>query len=372
MRIAIIGCRGYPSFYGGFETLVRYLAPSLNEKGHSVTVYGRDSARRHEVEQVDGIDVVFTAGIDRKSTSTLTFGLSGCIDIVNRRPKVDVVLGLNVANGYFLRYLKKNGVPTCLNVDGQEWLRRKWGLIGRGVFYRGASLTTKHAEELIFDSKALRKEWEVKFGRSGTFIPYGAEVRTGIGQNRLTEEHLPESGYVLVVARIVPENNIDLLLDAIDYLPRDLPIVVVGSSNYRQRTEERLQFLSASGRIVWLGHVNDQELLMQLWANAGVYWHGHSVGGTNPALLQAMGAGAPTIALDTPFNKEVLESEEQLVRADPKGVAEKILGLIGNAETRDRYILRQREIVSYRYSWPVVCEEYSKLLESVCSEEQVI
>jgi glycosyltransferase involved in cell wall biosynthesis len=359
-RIAIIGSRGYPSYYSGFETLVRHLAPYLVERGEHVTVYDRGRTRRPVSKVINGIEVRSTVGLDTKSTSTLSYGYSSIADAA--RGGFDAALVLNVANGLHLGRLKRAGVRTCVNVDGMEWQREKWGFVAKRTFLRGAKMTAALADELVFDSRALAGLWTAKFHRGGRFIPYGAPILEVIGDGLLVERGLPNEGYVLAVCRVVPENNLDLLFDALAYMDAATPVVVVGDSNYDHRTLQRLRALSASGRLHWLGHVNDQALLDQLWGNAGVYWHGHSVGGTNPSLLQALGAGAPTVALDTVFNREVIGSDEQLVGSHPGELASRLRDVLGSPEGQERMRARGRTSIAERYSWSSVCAAYHELL----------
>ena len=186
-------------------------------------------------------------------------------------------------------------------------------------------MTARHADALVCDSRAIAAIWRDLFDRESNFIPYGAPVLYDVGNRRLEPLGLTDEPYVLVVARLVPENNIELTLDALDLLGDDAPrAVVVGSANFDSPIETRLKAAQAGGRLQWLGHVDDQNLLNELWANAAVYVHGHSVGGTNPSLLQAMGAGAPTLALDTPFNAEVLPYAEHLFPDEAGSLAARI------------------------------------------------
>jgi glycosyltransferase involved in cell wall biosynthesis len=363
VNIAILGSRGYPSYYGGFETLVRHLAPYLANHDHAITVYGHDRRQRmSNVSTDEGAEIMVrsTIGIDRKSASTLTYGLTGCIDLA--RQKYDVALILNVAHGLYLPLLARTGIPTCVNVDGLEWERGKWGRIGRSTFLRGAKLCARHADSLIMDSESLRPIWKERFGRDGQFIPYGAPVLCSVETNRLDALGLPLGRYILAVARIVPENNIDLLLDAVELLPERPEIVVVGDGNYLHPTIERLKSLDDQGRVKWIGRVDDQVLLDQLWAHAGVYWHGHSVGGTNPALLQALGAGAPTIALDTPFNREVLDGGDQLVPHDAGKLAYALKDVLLSSSRAANMTKVGQERIRSKYSWDRICKEYEEVL----------
>jgi glycosyltransferase involved in cell wall biosynthesis len=243
-----------------------------------------------------------------------------------------------------------------------EWLREKWGLLAKHTFVQGAKLCAKYADELIVDSKELGCAWSNKFDRVGKFIPYGAPVLDNMSSNLLVDRGLPTRNYILAVCRVVPENNLDLLFDALPFVKGKVPVIVVGDSNYDHATLKRLRGMSDVGAVIWLGHLSNQKLLDQLWANAGVYWHGHSVGGTNPSLLQALGAGAPTVALDTPFNREVILRDDQLVNRDPVDLSDRINEVLQSVSQRKSMSTYGKRIVAERYSWSAVCSDYHELL----------
>lgn len=310
----------------------------------------------------DTVRCVWTPGLDSKAASTLSFGLTSHLDAAIRG--FDVALVLNVANGYFIPLLHARGIPVLINTDGLEWTRGKWGSFARQVFYNGAKLSSHSADLLVSDSDHLTGVWEAEFGTRPKFIPYGAEVVQATDGSKVREAGLESGSYALVVARLAPENNVELTLDALDLAP-ELPAVVVGSANYRSPLEARLQRMHDAGRIKWLGHVSDQELLTQLWSSAGAYVHGHSVGGTNPALLQALGAGAPTLALDTPFNAEVLRNPEQMYPQDPHVLRDKLQNLLSDPKLRSTWAERGRSIVGDRYQWQRIYDEYETALHGV-------
>jgi glycosyltransferase involved in cell wall biosynthesis len=366
VKFAILGSRGFPSTYSGYETLVRHLAPALSEAGHSVSVYSREPTGRERTWKHEGIRCIATHGISGKSLSTPTFGLTSSVDAVFR--DFDAILVVNIANGFWLPLLRLARTPTAVNTDGIEWERGKWNRTARAVFRHGAQLCARHASELICDSRAIGEIWSDLFNRDSTFIPYGAPVLTGVGRDRLASVGLADRPYLLSVARLVPENNVDLTLDAIDLLAQtDVTTVIVGASVGDSPIADRLRSLTEKRRVLWLGHVADQELLNQLWANCTVYIHGHSVGGTNPSLLQAMGAGAPTLALDTRFNAEVIDAPEQLYRADAKDLAARIDSLLGDPERRAAIASAGRRRIAADYSWDAVCAGYLGVLERLAT-----
>lgn len=356
--VAIIGTRGYPSFYGGFETAVRNLAPYLSVRGWDVTVYSRET-RAHSTADVPRINVVRTPGIQTKSLSTLTYGFTSTLHAAASRP--DVALIMNVANGFWLPLLKARSIPTIVNVDGVEWLREKWGRFAKATFFAGARATARLADGLVMDARAIDDFWRAQFGRGGTWIPYGAAI--GPVPNDALPRGLTPGRYVLAVARLVPENSIPEFLDAAERLAEGVDVVLVGSSGYGGELEQRASSLEARlERFHKLGHIRDDRTLFSLWKNCGVYFHGHSVGGTNPALVQAMALGAPTVARDTIFNREVLGDSGLFTDASTDSIVRRIRELLENPRERQRLGAAAAQRAASVYSWESVNAEYERVL----------
>jgi glycosyltransferase involved in cell wall biosynthesis len=288
--------------------------------------------------------------------STLSFGATAHLDASLRR--YDAALVLNVANGFYLPLLRARGIPTVVNPDGLEWERGKWGPAARRVFRAGAEMTARYADVLVTDSMAVAEVWRTLFQVESTFVPYGAPVVTLAGSDRVEALGLRKRRYVLVVARLIPENNVDLVLDAVDRMSERPQTVIVGAATTASQTEARLRAGDRAHMLRWLGHVHDQVMLTQLWANAGVYVHGHSAGGTNPGLLQALGAGAPTLALDTPFNREVMRNDEQIFSARADHLASKIRNVLSDSSTQDRFTAHGRAVVRDHYDWSDISMRY--------------
>ena len=361
MRVAIVGSRGYPSYYGGFETFVRHIAPALRDQGHEVTVYGRGGGLRFRSRVTDGIHCIQTPGIETKSLSTLSHGLFASMHASHR--DYDVALVVNVAHGFFLEQFQAAGIPTVVNVDGIEWLRGKWGALAKRTFRTGARLTASRGSLLVADSRAVADIWEAEFGIRPRHVAYGADVVCENAQDRVLEMGLEAGSYLLVVARLAPENNIELFLDAVESLPARPPVVVVGSANYRCTTVRRLEAMSARGDVRWLGHVADQALLGQLWSNCRLYVHGHSAGGTNPALLQALGFGAPTIALETEFNREVLAPfPSALYPPDAEGLRDILVRELCEPGSHATAVREGQSLVRTSFAWEDICARYERLL----------
>lgn len=369
-RFAIIGSRGFPSTYGGYETLVRYLARHLVREGHDVTVYCRARDENRRTWLTEGVRCIATPGRDTKSLSTLSFGLTSIADASLRR--FDAALVLNIANGFWVPALRAARTPFAVNTDGIEWERAKWNAAGKAAFKAGAHMTAKVAPALVCDSEAIGAIWSDLFDRQSVFIPYGGEIVDDLGRDRIDAIGLGSDPYVLVVARLAPENNVELTLDALSQMGDAAPqAVIVGSANFDSPIERRLKDLADAGSVRWLGHVADQQLLMQLWSNCAAYIHGHSVGGTNPALLQALGAGAPTLALDTVFNREVVRHDDQLFAPNTSALTQALRETMESEHRQAVMRDRGQQIIRERYTWDDVCRRYTDLLVSLAERRAV-
>jgi len=359
--VAVLGTRGYPSYYGGFETAIRYLAPELANSGWDVTVYGRPGGTRPDDQNADDRVVArATRGFDTKTLSTLSYGFTSALDAARRRP--DVALVMNVANGYFLPLLRTRGIPTLVNVDGLEWERDKWSPLAKNVFRTAARCTARWASGLVFDSRAIESYWNEKFGVEGTFIPYGGDVPPPLP----VPDGLKHRQYVLLVARLVPENSVREFFEAVPAIAAQYPVVIVGCSGYGGEFDDAARRLeSCHSSVTWLGQVSNDPLLLALWQHAGLYFHGHSVGGTNPALVQAMAAGAPILARDTVYNREVLGPSGRFVNADPQASATAVLRMMkGQSDLDEAGRANLRRAEDY-YSWKQVCSDYESALRAL-------
>ncbi|TFC05203.1 glycosyltransferase [Cryobacterium sp. MDB2-33-2] len=359
--VAIIGTRGYPSYYGGFETAVRSLAPYLSDHDWKVVVYGRPGATKVDDTTLDQrVSAVETWGLETKSLSTLSFGLSSTLHALIRKP--DVALVMNVANGFWLPLLRARGIPVLVNVDGIEWERAKWGMAAKAMFRSGAWLTARFASQIVCDSKEIARRWRNAYGIDGVFIPYGGTLTS----NLPVEAGLKHRGYVLVVARFVPENTIPEFLDAAELISTSIPVVIVGSSGYGGVLDEAARELAArNSNVQWLGHVNDDQRLFSLWNHAAVYFHGHSVGGTNPALVQAMACGAPTVARDTVYNREVLGEDGAFVSPDPQSIHDGIMTVVHAPERAEALAASALRRVKDSYTWEIVDGAYDRALTAL-------
>ncbi len=361
--VAIIGTRGYPSYYGGFETAVRRLAPYLADQGWIVRVYSRPSqVRTNDAELDSRIRVVETRGFDGKSLSTLSYGLTACLHAFFHKP--DVALVMNCANGFWLPLLRLRGIPVLVNVDGIEWERAKWGPLAKFVFKLGARLTARFASRIVVDAEAIGDYWRTHFDRDGDFIPYGGDSSPKL---ELQDDVRP--GYILLVARFVPENTILEFLRSVPSLSSMTDVVIVGSSGHGEALEDLAEKAARDHENVhWLGHVSDDRRLFALWQHCGVYFHGHSVGGTNPALVQAMALGAVVVARDTVYNREVLADTGIFCMPQPESI---ILAVNKALLSDDGLGARAKARAHSDYSWELVNARYDKSLRSLVQPDEV-
>jgi glycosyltransferase involved in cell wall biosynthesis len=272
---------------------------------------------------------------------------------------------MNVANGYYIPLLRARGIPTLVNVDGLEWERAKWNSLAKRVFRTGAKCTARWADSLVFDARAIEKYWNDTFGVQGVFIPYGGDIPPTLD----VPAGLTHRGYVLMVARLVPENTIPEFFDAVPAIAARHPVVIVGSSGYRGEWDDAARNLAANhAAVTWLGHLSNDSLLHALWQHAGVYFHGHSVGGTNPSLVQAMSAGAPILARDTIYTREVVGQSGRFVAPDPDAIADATLQLMASPAELDKYAMANAQRAHQHYSWPEVCASYERALRALLGD----
>ena len=367
MRVCIIGSRGFPVVYSGYETLVAHLAPGLVRRGFEVTVYCHRHLFDQRPREVDGVRLVYLPGLRGKRFAQ--YSHTACAALHAIRRQFDVALVLNVANGLFVPLLNASGTATVVNVDGVEWKRPKWSGLGSRVFRVAAGIASRRSTALVTDAEAMRLLYLQEYRRESTVIAYGADVPAMAEITfpaALASYGLTPGGYVLILGRLIPDNNGELLLRA--YLESGVAerLVVVGDVPYRDQYATDLRRLGGD-RVLFTGYVTDQNVLRALVGNARLYLHGHEFGGTNPSLLLAMSTGVPIVALDTAFAREVLP-EDPGVDFFPKQVREAaatIRRCVIDAPTAPVEALRER--VRSRYQWARIVDEYAGLLESVAS-----
>jgi glycosyltransferase involved in cell wall biosynthesis len=354
----------------GFETSFAEIAPRLVDRGHEVTIYCRRGAHSpaRRVASEDGVALRYMPAPGGKNFAALTstwFAMAHAFV----RSNFDVWFFVNVGMGHHSAIARLSGKPVVMNVDGLDWERAKWGPIARGYFRSAARSAVRWCSELVTDADAMRDYYRDRFGRDSRMIAYGASVEVSSSPERLAEMNLAPRDYYLVVSRLIPENSLEVMLDGFRRSATTRRLIVVGAANYRDAFHTRLREIGDSDdRIELVGQISDQHLLKELWCNCYAYLHGHSVGGTNPALLRAMGYGSCVLARDTVFNAEVLGTPNGagLLFAND---AESVAALIDRVDTHADLAQRHRELapqrIAERYTWERIVDEYEALFLDV-------
>lgn len=302
----MVGTRGVPARYGGFETAIEEIGSRLAARGHDVRVYCRrgSGSDRRDASEHAGMTLVHLPALRRRSLETLSHTALSAGHLVARR--TDVAFVFNAANAPFLGILRARGIPVATHVDGLEWRRTKWSGTGRRYYRWAEQVAVRRSDALIADAQGIADYYEDEFGAQTRLVAYGAP-RLEADLGRLAELDLTPGGFHLVVARFEPENHVHLAVEGYVRSGARLPLVVVGSAPYDDTYTRSVHARAQDDpRVRFLGGVWDPGLLDALYAGAATYVHGHSVGGTNPSLLRAIGAGTATIAYDVVFNREVL------------------------------------------------------------------
>ena len=355
-----MGTRGVPASYGGFETAVEEIGKRLAARGYGVTVYCRNPGQT--LTEYEGMHLVNLPAVRHRMTETLSHtALSAARAIIKDKP--DVALVLNAGNAPLLTPLKAAGIPVAIHLDGLESKREKWRGAGARYYRWAEKVAVKQGNQVIADAQAIADHVKDRYLRDCVVIPYGAEV-IDPGANRLIEVDVIRRDYHLIVARLEPENHV---LEAVHgYLLSEetRPLLVVGSAPYSQWYIDRINELASDNpQVRLLGGLYAQELLNQLYANARTYIHGHSVGGTNPSLLRAMGAGAPVLAFDCEFNREVTAGEA-FYWSDADALAA-ILDEVADGDVDaelSEFSQRGCERILEHYRWDAVTDQYEALL----------
>jgi glycosyltransferase involved in cell wall biosynthesis len=354
MRIALLGTRGIPAAYGGFETFAEELSTRLVERGHQVTVYCR---RRHPESKYKGVDLRYIPPLQHKYLETIAHTFASTVDLLFHRH--DVALYCNGANAAFTLLPRMAGMPVALNVDGLERKRKKWNSLARGWYRLSEFLSTVCPSEVVTDAEQIRAYYHATYGYDSTFIPYGAEVGKLESAEALGGLGLEPQRYFLYVTRFEPENNPLLVREAFETLETDYKLALIGDAPYAAEYIRKVRD-THDPRVVIPGAVYGTGY-HELQSHCFAYVHATEVGGTHPALIEAMGRGALILYLRTPENEEVAGGAG--IPFEPQELAQKMryaLALPEPEQARLRAAAAQR--VSQRYSWDAVTTAYETLL----------
>ncbi len=367
MKIAMMGTRGVPAQYGGFETAVEEIGSGLVALGHEVVVYCR--GQQHAGAQHRGMSRVVLPSLQRRSLETLSHTGVSTAHALRHRP--DVALVFNAANAPWVATLRAAGIPTALHIDGHDARRAKWSGLGKRYYTWATRWGSSIAREVVVDSAAISHELADLYGLRTTFIAYGARedrVDDRTADDLLRQQGLRRRGYHLVVSRFEPENHVVEVLRGYTASDARLPLVVVGFAAYPGEYVAQLEALAAADpRIRLLGAVWDQDLLDTLYGGAASYLHGHSVGGTNPSLLRAMAQQSPVVAFDCAYNRETTGGHGHFWSS-----SQAVRELVEQVEADPTPFLATMEPavqrIADRYRWQDVVRQYDRLVSGLAPE----
>jgi glycosyltransferase involved in cell wall biosynthesis len=367
LRIAMVGSRGIPHTYSGYEAFLGEVGPRLVARGHEVTVYCRRGLFRERAHSYRGVRLIYVPNIESKVLGTFSHTLLSMFDLLFR--KVDVALVVNVANAFHCIIPRLRGMRIAINVDGLDWKRDKWGRLAKKYFYWNAKYVGRICPKgVVTDAYEMQRIYREEFGTPSVSIAYGANIESSSKPEAVREYGLEPFQYYLIASRMVPENNADLIVDGFEQVRTSRVLAIAGSANYRSEFVERLKKRNGP-RVRFLGHVSNPEQIKELHCNAYGYIHGHSLGGTNPALLKALGFGNCVLALNTAFNREVVQDYGILFEWDPADLARKLQHIEDHPEQAAKYRLRAPERIHEAYTWEKITDQYEELLVQLASGE---
>ena len=363
MRVAFLGSRGIPASYGGNETFFEELALGLVEYGASeVIVYCRSAYYDSRPANYQGVYLVYIPVPRIKAMESLLHSFLSSIHVLGQ--KVDVVYFVDPANAPFCLLLRIFGRKVVLHTNGLGWKRSKWGPLARRYYKFTEWLCARTAHALVTDNPVMTEYYREEYGTDSFYIPFGAGNRYGIDETVHEHLGLVPDRYLLVVARLEPENNTALIVKEYVRSRLEMPLVIVGDSPYDSGFLAHLQNL-ANVNVLFVGRINDQEKLNALYKGAYLYIHGHEVGGTNPSLLRAMQAGAAPVVIDVPFNTSVIGGAGIVFNRDPGNLSNLLRRLMSNPEEVKEVGAKAQAHVEKNFTWGKVVKDHELLFHKV-------
>ncbi|OOQ57277.1 DUF1972 domain-containing protein [Mucilaginibacter pedocola] len=358
LRIGILGTRGIPNYYGGFEHISEYVSEGLVKKGHSVTVYNSHN-HPYKADNWNGVDIVHCYDPEYLIGTAGQFGYDfNCLaDARKRNFDVVLLMGYTSSSVWGKFYPKDSTIIT--NMDGLEWKRSKYSKPVQRFLKYAEKLAVKHSQYYIADSRVIKTYLKDKYSIDSCYIPYGADLLSDHEREQLDNTQAQKEDYFLLMARMEPENNIESILEGFNSSTSEKSFKVLGDTGnrfgkyitHKFKNDERIQFK---------GSIFDNAAVRSLQNNSYLYFHGHSVGGTNPSLLEAMASEALIAAHDNPFNKSVLSSDAFYFNN-----AAEVRQLVENVQRHDTektMVKNNLHKIQCQFNWPKVIDEYEEFI----------
>jgi glycosyltransferase involved in cell wall biosynthesis len=361
MKIALLGTRGIPASYSGFETCVEQLGQRLVQRGHDVTVYCRSHHITYEGTHYKGMRLVKLSTISNKYLDTMVHSFISSLHALGQR--YDIALYFIAGNSPVTWIPRLVGTKTILNVDGLDWKREKWPTFAKKYIQLAEYLATFLPNAYLTDSHVVQTYYKDRFNSEPPYIPYGSEVELIQPGEMLEKYGLEQGKYILFVGRLVPENCAHHLVEAFKGLDTDLKCVIVGDAPYVKDYQEELRKLAEGDpRIVFTGYVFGKGY-HELGSNACIFVETSGVGGTHPALVEAMAFGNCIVTYNTPENLETIGDagfsyDGKVGFGDLRDVLDQLLS---DPQLVQNYRFRAKERAQTHYTWESVTDAYEKL-----------
>jgi glycosyltransferase involved in cell wall biosynthesis len=364
LKIAILGTRGIPANYGGFETFAEECSAGLVARGHQVTVYGRSHYVPRTLKSYRGVTLVVLPTLKWKYSDTVAHSFLSILHAITR--KYDLILICNAANSIFAWIPRIFRIPVVVNVDGIERRRQKWNCLGKAYYHLGEHFSVWFPNAIVTDAQVIQKYYRDQYGADSILIPYGATTEKPTGQEILDKLGIAPGEYFLYVSRLEPENNAHRVVEAFEKVRTPKRLIVVGDAPYAKEYIKKVQ-ATRDPRILFPGAIYG-EGYHQLQAHAYCYIHATEVGGSHPALIEAMGQGNLIVANGTPENMEVLQNAGLLYQKNNGRDLIRCLQEIADhpekySELKSAALERARKT----YSWEAVIRQYEQLFKKLAA-----
>lgn len=362
MLISIIGTRGIPNHYGGFEQCAEYLALGLVKRGFEVVVYNSHNHPYQEKEW-NGIQIVHCFDPENKlgTAGQFIYDLNCILDV--RKRNCEVILQLGYTSSSVWGWLMPKKVVVTTNMDGLEWKRTKYsGKVKKFLRY-AEYLGVKYSDHLISDSIGIQDYLKEKYKVASTYIAYGATLFENPDFNVLKDYNLLPYQYDMLIARLEPENSIEIILDGVVKANISRPFIIIGNHETAYGNYLKNKF-STHSQIQFIGGIYNMDTLNNLRYHSNIYFHGHTVGGTNPSLLEAMASNSLICANDNSFNKYILGTDA-IYFQDANDLANHLVNVRYDEELYQTMLNENSNKINNLYDWELITDQYANHFKSI-------
>jgi len=357
MRIGILGTRGIPNQYGGFEQFAQHLSEGLLQKGHDVWVY---NSNKHSYKEDNwcGINIIHCVDLEGSLGTAGQFVYDFNCIVDARKRKFDILLHLGYTSDSIWHRLWPSEVVNVVNMDGLEWKRSKYNRLVQQFLKYAEKLAATKADMLVADSVGIKSYLIGKHNKESTYIPYGAEVFEDSNPQILKTWGLSPKQYLLCIARMEPENNLEMIINGYLMSKQEIPLVLVGKTDNKFGKYLKQKYSNKS--ILFTGGIYDADAINNLRHFSALYFHGHSVGGTNPSLLEAMACGCSIAAHENQFNRAIL-AENAFYFSSRDDIHSIIEQQSHDVRLVSAHVKNNLENIRSLYNWPKIVDQYEHL-----------